>query len=220
MTQHFAPPRRMKRSRSLVMTALMAGGASVSLAACGDGHDANWQNANAIEQGKPVDAYAYASLKACKDSKEIPDAECDKGFAAAQADATKSAPRYDQQTTCEDVYGAGNCVPRQAQNGGGGSFWGPLITGFVVGRMLDGGWGGRGMYRDWRDGGYYTAGGGRIWTDYSTGRSRISQRGFDAPDVMQGPPKQMSRASVISRGGFGGRMSSRSFGGGSHGFGG
>jgi hypothetical protein len=40
MTQHFAPPRRMKRSRNLVMTALMAGGASVSLAACGDGHDA------------------------------------------------------------------------------------------------------------------------------------------------------------------------------------
>lgn len=208
MTQHFTPPRRMKRSRNLVMTTLMAGGASVSLAACGDGHV---DNTAAIEQGKPVDAYAYASLKACKDAHEIPDAECDKGFAAAQADAAKSAPRYDQQTTCEDVYGAGNCVPRQAQNGGGGSFWGPLITGFVVGRMLDGGWRGTGIYRHY-DGGYYTPWGGRLYQDYATGRTKIGSYGIDPPAAIKAaPPKIQTRTSVVSRGGFGGRMSSRSY---------
>jgi hypothetical protein len=82
--------------------------------------------------------------------------------------------------------------------------------------MLDGGWGGRGYYRDWRDGGYYTSSGGRMYTDYTTGRTRLSTRSFDPPDVV-GPPKTISRSGAISRGGFGGRMSSRSYGGGFHG---
>ncbi|HET6970015.1 MAG TPA: DUF1190 domain-containing protein [Phenylobacterium sp.] len=189
----------MKRSRTLVLTGVMAAG-GVSLAAC-DSH---------MDQGKPVDSYTYASLQECLDKKQVPADQCQAAEQTAKIDEQKSA-RYGDQTTCEDVYGPGQCVPRGYNNGGGGSFWGPLITGFVVGRMLDGGWHSRGLYRDWRDGGYYTTSGGRVWTDYSTGHSRIGSRGFDPPDVMHAPPKAMSRASVISRGGFGGRMSS--FGG-------
>lgn len=199
----------MKRTRKLALTSLMAMG-GVSLVACGD-----QPNVTIADQGKAVDAYTYASLQECKDKNEIPDDACDKAEASAKDDEAKAA-KYDQQASCEDVYGAGQCVPRSQANGHG-SFWGPLITGFVVGRMLDGGWGGRGMYRDWRDGGYYSTSGGRIWTDYSSGRTRIGQRGFDAPDLA-GPSKVMTRSSVISRGGFGGRMSSHSSfsGGGGH----
>jgi uncharacterized protein YgiB involved in biofilm formation len=69
------------------------------------------------------------------------------------------------------------------------------------------------MYRDWRDGGFYTSSGGRVWTDYSSGRTRVGSRGFDAPDVYNAPQKVRTRSSVISRGGFGGRMSARSSGG-------
>ena len=36
------------------------------------------------------------------------------------------------------------------------------------------------------------------------------QRGFDAPDIARGPEKAITRSSVISRGGFGGRMARRS----------
>ena len=206
----------MKRTRKLALTSLMAVG-GVSLTACGDNVA---DNVRIEDQGKAVDAYTYASLQECKDKNEIPDAACDAAEKSAKEDAEKSA-KYDQQASCEEVYGEGQCVPRGYNNGNGGSFWGPLITGFVVGRMLDGGWGGRGYYRDWRDGGYYTSSGGRIWTDYSTGRTRLGSRGFDAPDAATAPIKTMSRASVISRGGFGGRSSSHSFrGGGSHGFGG
>jgi uncharacterized protein YgiB involved in biofilm formation len=200
----------MKRTRKLVLTGAMAMG-GVSLAACGDGYD----NVRIENPGKSVDAYAYQSLAECKAKDEVPDSACDTAEKNANADDQKSA-KWNDQSSCEDVYGQGQCVPRQSATGGG-SFWGPLITGFVVGRMLDGGWGGRGLYRDWRDGGYYTAGGGRVWTDYSSGRTRIGQRSFDAPDAIQAPAKQMSRAGVISRGGFGGRMSSRSYGGGSWG---
>ena len=203
----------MKRTRNLSLGGLMAMG-GLSLTACGDSPADNVQIAN---PGPAVDAYTYASLQACKDKNDIPDAACETADKNARDDEKKGAT-YNQQASCEDVYGAGQCVPRGAN--GGGSIWGPLMTGFIVGRMLDGGWGGRGMYRDYRDGGYYSASGGRVFTDYSTGRTRIGQNGFHAPDAMHAPPKAMSRASVISRGGFGGRSASRGFGGGGHGYGG
>jgi uncharacterized protein YgiB involved in biofilm formation len=195
----------MKRSRKLALTSLMAMG-GVSLTACGDNAD----NVRIDHPGQSVDAYAYQSLDECKAKDEVPDSACEKAEAAAKEDDKKTA-KYDEQKSCEDVYGEGQCVPRQSANGGH-SIWGPLIAGFVVGRMLDGGFGGRGYYRDWRDGGYYTSSGGRMYTDYSSGRTRIGSRGFDAPDVV-GPPKAVSRSGAISRGGFGGRMSSRSHGG-------
>ena len=47
--------------------------------------------------------------------------------------------------------------------------------------MLDGSWGGRGLYRDWRDGGLYTANGDRVWTDYMTGKTRIGRRSLETP---------------------------------------
>lgn len=194
----------MKRSRKLVLTTLMAAG-GVSLTACGD------SPADAV-QGKTTDAYAYQSLQECKDKNEVPDTACDTGAQNAKDDENAEA-RYGDSKTCEDVYGPGQCVPR-ASAGGTGSFWGPLAAGFIVGRMLDGGWGGRGMYRDYRNGGFYSANGGRISTDYASGRTRIGQRGFDAPDLARPPEKAMTRSSVISRGGFGGRMSNRSYAGG------
>jgi uncharacterized protein YgiB involved in biofilm formation len=195
----------MKRTRRLTLTTLMAAG-GVSLTACGDNVADNVRIEN---PGKSVDAWAYQSLQECKDKNEVPDDACDKAQTAALEDE-KKGPKYDAQSTCEDVYGPGQCVPRSQAGGGGGSFWGPLVTGFIVGQMLDGGWGGRGMYRDYRDGGFYSTSGGRVWTDYSSGRTRIGSRGFDAPDVYNTPTKVQTRTSVVSRGGFGGRMSARS----------
>ena len=205
----------MKRSRKLQLTTLMAAG-GVSLAACGgDAPATNWDAAQA-DQGPSVDAYSYRTIEACKAANEVPDTACEDAGRVAIADQEKTAPRFDERGTCEEVYGEGQCVPRS--QAGGGSIWGPLITGFVIGQMLDGGWRGTGMYRD-RYGAYHTGYGGRTWTDYSTGRTRIGARGIDPPDVIkQAPPKVQTRASVISRGGFGGRMSARSSGG--RGFGG
>lgn len=194
----------MKRTRRLALTGLMAVG-GVTLTACGDDPNVT------IDQGKQVDAYAYQSLQECKDKNEVPDEACDTAMKKAADEGAEEA-KYAQQKTCEDVYGPGQCVPRGTSSGGN-SFWGPLVTGFVVGQMMNGGWGGGGLYRDYRDGGYYTRGGGRLNTDYTTGRTRIDSRSFDAPDKI-GPSKVQTRSSIISRGGFGGRMSDRSFSGG------
>lgn len=191
----------MKRTRKLALTSLMALG-GVSLTACGD-----QPNVAIADQGKTVDAYTYQSLQACKDANEVPDDACDTGIKKAK-DEENAEAKYSDNKTCEDVYGAGQCVPRS--QAGGGSFWGPLVTGFVVGQMMNGGWGGGGLYRDNRNGGFYSRGGGPVTTDYATGRTRIGARSFDPPDTFRPPERMQTRSSVISRGGFGGRMESRS----------
>ena len=199
----------MKRSRRLVMTGVMCG-ASVSLVACdgGAGGSGSW-DAGKRAEGPTVDAYTYQSLAACKAAKEISDEACEQAAKTAIADQDKSGPRFDQRQTCEDVYGAGQCVPKGSQGGG---IWGPLLAGFVVGRMLDGGYRGTGIYRDGRDGGYYTGFGGRLQSDYSTGRTRVGVNGIDPPAaIREAPPKVQTRTSVLSRGGFGGRMSDQSY---------
>jgi uncharacterized protein YgiB involved in biofilm formation len=194
----------MKRTRTLALTTLMATG-GFTLSACGD----SGPGVTIADPGKPVDAYAYQSLQECRDKNEVPDDACEKAETAALSDQDQAAKHGDQRS-CEDVYGEGQCVPRSAN--GQGSFWGPLAAGFVVGRMLDGGFGGRGYYRD-RDGGFVTGSGGRMSTNYATGRTQIGSRGFDPPSAINSPPPKMqSRSSVISRGGFGGRMSARSGG--------
>jgi uncharacterized protein YgiB involved in biofilm formation len=214
MTFYAPAPRRMKRSRRLVMTGVMCG-ASVSLVACGDGGTGSWDTAPRLNEGAPVDAYTYQSLDACKAANEITDEACEQAQKTALADQDRSGPRFDERRTCEDVYGAGQCVPRSSQGGG---IWGPLIAGFVVGRMLDGGFRGTGIYRDGRDGGYYTGYGGRVYSDYATGRARVGANAIDPPAaIKQAPPKVQTRTSVLSRGGFGGRMSSQSYSRGGYG---
>lgn len=199
-----------KRSATLKLTTMLAGAASFSLSGCGDqpGSPTQWDRSS-IAQGEQVEAMSYGSLEACKAANEAPDEDCDKAYAAALADDKTNAPRFDEQASCEDVYGAGSCVPRSAS--GGGSFFTPLLAGFVIGRLLDGGgnpyYRGTGLYRqDQRHGGgYYTGWGGGLSRDYNSGRTTIAKQGIDPPDAMrQAPPRMQTRTSVVSRGGFGG----------------
>ncbi|KQO09181.1 uncharacterized protein YgiB involved in biofilm formation [Sphingomonas sp. PP-CE-3A-406] len=189
----------MKRSRSIVLTSLIAG-SGISLTAC-DGDVG----------GKPVEAQSYASVQECRAAGALSAVQCDTAFEQAKADAAKTGPRFEDRQTCEEQYGAAQCEPRN--NGSGGSFFTPLLTGFLVGQALNGGFGARGapMYRD-RDGNYYGGAGGRINRDYVTGRTRVGSDAF-TPTTARAPARVQSRSSVISRGGFGGGFGGRSFGG-------
>jgi uncharacterized protein YgiB involved in biofilm formation len=195
------PIRRRKRSTTMTLTTAMAATGLV-LSACEEPAPAPRQ--------EPVEAVAYMDLNQCKVANEVPDEECDKAFAAANADHDKAAPRYEERASCEEVYGPGNCVPR-GYNNGGGSFFTPLLTGFVIGRMLDSGgrpyYGGTGLYRDYR-GDYVTGYGGRLDRDYATGKTVVSRSGIEpSPAVRSAPAKVQSRTAAVSRGGFGGRTS-------------
>lgn len=195
--------RRLKRSRTLHMTGLMAT-AAFSMSACGSP-----QYASAPAGEAP--SLAYVSLDACKLADDIPDADCETAYANARADSEKSAPRYATREECEGQWGPSRCQVND-NNNGGGSFFTPLLTGFIVGQMLNGGGyrGGGPLYRD-RDGEYSNGyGGGYLGRDYRTGRS-VARGRDDAPATRQAPSRVQSRTTVVSRGGFGG--GGRGFGG-------
>ena len=204
---------KRKRSQTLKLTSMLAGAASLTVSGCDDAPQvAKWDDSAAKQQ---VEALQYASVDACKAADDVPDTECESAYAAAQAD-DKNAPRFTDAKSCEDVYGEGQCVPKGY---GGGSFFTPLLTGFIIGQMLDGS--GRRYYRGtglYRQGGYYGSGGyvtgwrGSVNRDYRTGRTVVSRDALEpAPRVRNAPAKVQSRTSVVSRGGFGG--GSRGFGG-------
>lgn len=181
----------MKRSRSIVLTSLMAG-TGFSLTACDS------------DTGKQVDALSYTTVAECRAAGKITAAQCDAAYKQALESDAKTAPRFEDKPTCEEQYGVGQCVPHN-----NGSFFTPLLTGFIVGQALNniGGYSGGPMYRD-RNGYYYGGAGGRITRDYTTGRMRVGSEAFNPS---RAPSRVQSRSSVISRGGFGG--GGRGFGG-------
>lgn len=184
--------RRLKRSRTLHVSSLMAT-VSFSMAACGSPQRS---------VPEPVPALAYTSVAECQAANDIPDAECDAAYAEAQRVAAESAPRYATQAECEGAWGPEQCRPL---NNGGGSFFGPLATGFIIGQLLNGGGyrGGGPLYRD-RDGQYSNGyGGGYLSRDYRTGRTITNARDH-TPEARQAPARVQNRTTVVSRGGFGG----------------
>ena len=206
MTDHQQP--RLKRSRSLTLTTLMAG-AAVSITACDNAPAVTqWGDPPAASAGKAVEARTFTSLDECKASGDFTAQQCETTLAQAQKDSAENAPKFNDQQSCEERYGVDQCVPRSGQNG---SFFTPLLTGFIIGQALNnmgGGYRGAPMYRD-RNGTYYGGSGYPLSRDYVTGRTRVRSESFDAPRA-DAPTRVQSRSSVISRGGFGG---GRSFGG-------
>ena len=208
MSDQPTSPRRRLRSSGLALTGLMAGTA-MSVSAC-DGSPAATQWGDPPAATREVDAKTFASLDDCKKSGDMTAEQCQTAYDQAQKDSAANAPKFGDQQSCEERYGVDQCVPRN--NGGGGSFFTPLLTGFIVGQALSnmgGGYYGAPMYRD-RGGTYYGGSGQPLSRDYVTGRTRVRADSFDAP-AMHAPTRVQSRSSVISRGGFGG--GGRSFGG-------
>lgn len=191
----------MKRSKSLVLTSMMASG-SLTLHACDDAPPATqWSSPPAAESGRQVEAQQFSTVAQCEAS-GMSKAQCESAYQEALADNQANAPRFADQQSCEERYGVEQCVPRS--QAGGGSFFTPLLTGFIIGQALNGGgFGGRGYYRD-RYGNDSLSNGGRLGRDYVTGRTRVGSDAFGPPATRQAPARVQSRSGVVSRGGFGG----------------
>ncbi|MFD3263568.1 DUF1190 domain-containing protein [Phenylobacterium ferrooxidans] len=202
-------PRPRKRSGAVTLTSLMAGSA-ISISACDSAPPATqWGDPPAASSGRTVEASSFTSLADCTASGSFTAEQCSTALAQAQKDSAENAPKFGDQKSCEERYGVDQCVPRSSQ--GGGSFFTPLLTGFIIGQAMNnlGGYRGAPMYRD-RDGGFTGGSGYPVSRDYLTGRTRVNSDSFDAPRA-NAPTRVQSRSSIISRGGFGG--GSRSYGG-------
>jgi len=187
----------MKRSKNAKLT-LMIAGSALALSSCGE---------------EPRhEAESYTSLDACKNADTFPDAQCDTDFQKAMATHEKSAPRYESQNLCEKEFSLSNCERRTNHNGA--VFWSPFMTGFLVSHILDS----RRNY--YYSSPYYRTNRGRYttWDGVPLGTTKSADgrtRRTVSTQTVKAKPKAakvMTRTSVVSRGGFGSRTSSRSSG--------
>ena len=178
--------RPMKRSRAVVLTTLSAAGVA-ALSACGSSEE-------------EVDSFPYATVAECERAGDVPASECQAAYNQALANHELSAPRFESQALCEEEFGNNGCQTASS----GGSFWMPVLAGFMVGRMLDNDrsyYRHSGLYRHRRHGWY--AGGNYGGPLISTnGRYRSGMSAYDRPSAAS---PIHTRSSVTSRGGFGSR---------------
>lgn len=203
----------LKRKRSRHVALVLAGTATLALAACKD---------------ERVDAQSFPDLQSClaaaqDNSLWFTAEDCRTNFAAAEQEYLETAPRYDSKELCEQQHGAGNCgddpvaQSSGAQNAGGGGFsFMPLLMGYMLGSMMSRGGGvfSQPMVRT-ADGRYATPKGDQSFAS-NRGAGKVPTQTFNrAPSTLGKPP--LSPAAVAQRGGFGqsstARSSSRGFGG-------
>jgi uncharacterized protein YgiB involved in biofilm formation len=110
----------MKKSHSIRLVLL--GGASVALTTCDDGG----------VQSK--DARFYPTVNEC--TADLGAKPCEDAKAVADKTQAAEAPRFSRKVQCEQEFGAGNCESRQ--EAGGGSFFMPMMMGYMVGSMMSG----------------------------------------------------------------------------------
>lgn len=113
-----------KRSKNLHLAIM--GAIPLVLAACGD--DGSNQQQQMANTNAPVYKTVDDCVKAGNES-----SVCQQAFAGAQ----NQAPRFNSQNSCMDQSGANQCVMRTEN---GQSIWVPMLTGFMLGRMLNGGY--------------------------------------------------------------------------------
>jgi uncharacterized protein YgiB involved in biofilm formation len=193
------PPRRMRSAAA----GLSAIGAAAMLSGC----EPSPEELSRQQFGAPTAVAAFQSVAECVAAGDYTRQQCDEAQRTAGNADKRAAPRFADQTLCEDQFGSGSC---QARTNGGQSFFSPLLTGFLIGQLANGG-GYRygGLYRDRRDNRYYTGSGAWLYNGGYGGRGYRYQVGSSAIANPVTTSRIQTRSSVVSRGGFGGRASSR-----------
>lgn len=193
------PPRRM-RSAAAGLTAI---GSAAILSGC----DPSPEQLSRQQFGAPTEVAAFTSVTECVASGDYNRQQCEDAQRTANNDDNRAAPRFADQDVCEKQFGSGSCLVRTEGNQ---SFFTPLLTGFLIGQLANGG-GYRygGLYRDRRDDRYYTGSGAWLYNGGYGGRGYRYQVGSRAITTPVTTSRIQTRSSVVSRGGFGGRASSR-----------
>lgn len=165
----------MKRSRTARL--VLMGLSPLALAAC---------------QGQQ-EALLYQSVDECITDGMMDAAQCQRAYDGARREAETNSPRYANHADCVADFGEAQC-PRTPHSQG---FFMPLMTGFLLGRALDGrsSLAPQPLYRP-RNGEWTTAGGYNVGRQ--TGRVRVDPAAA-----------QPQRAVTQTRAGFGARAAAR-----------
>lgn len=87
----------------------------------------------------------YQNADDCSKANPSNSAQCTAAYDAAKKEAEKTAPKYASREECVAEFGEGQCTQAPAQAGmaaqpqQSGSFWMPLMAGYMMGRMMGGG---------------------------------------------------------------------------------
>lgn len=173
----------MKRSRRIRLALLGTAGLA-ALTACEQAEDP-------VASGQ-----LFTDAQACEAAYDPK--ECREAYARAQDEHAKTAPKFASREACEAEFGAANCVAAPpdasapaAQQQAGGSWFMPMMMGYMMGRMAGGGYAVTPLYRDTRNTAY--AGRRPIGT--------IDSARMPPPRAVVGTPGVPTTA--MQRGGFG-----------------
>ncbi len=142
---------------------------------------------------KPADVAVYDSPEQCAGDGVYTEEQCQDEFAKARAEHTKVAPRYNSNRDCFGDFGYNRC---QQVSSGGGSFWIPLMVGYMLApRPGMGNVATQPLYRSTDDPLRYRTASNQTVTG-TKGLSRVSAKATK-------PPRMRTR--TVARGGFGSR---------------
>jgi uncharacterized protein YgiB involved in biofilm formation len=185
-----------RRLRSSTVRTALVGASAFALTACGD-------NGEDLTYFETVEQCRSAALAATFEPED-----CDAAFAQVLEKHEVLAPRYESRELCQEQHGEEACVTGEEAGAttaetGQGSFFMPLLAGYMMGSMLSGNrYGAAPLYRD--AGGRVLGAGGRPYAFQGPGSTvRGSAAAVQPLAAATKPPPVMTRAMIAERGGFG-----------------
>jgi len=109
-----------KMRKGQIVSSLLVAGAALTSIGC-------------EEEEKKEKVTIVESVEDCVKETKLTKKECEVARANAIVAAEKSAPKFSDQKSCEEQFGYGRC------NGGNNGVFMPLMTGFMIGNMMNSG---------------------------------------------------------------------------------
>ncbi|WP_034475303.1 DUF1190 family protein [Aestuariibacter salexigens] len=103
--------------KAFALKPISAGVAAVVLSGCGDRQE----------------AFIYSSVDECVNDNPEYATQCQSAYQQALEEARRTGPKYNSEYDCEYEFGANQC---RVQDVGGGSFWMPMMAGFMIGNLV------------------------------------------------------------------------------------
>ena len=159
----------------------------------------------------------YQNADDCSAANPSKSAECTTAYNNALKEAERTAPKYASREDCVAEFGEGQCQQAPAQAGmapenqaqaqSSGSFWMPLMAGYMMGRMMGGGMGAQQPLFSSKNPaspayGKYTDAGGKSYGAAQPGRTMTVPKTAMAP--------KPATTSTVTRGGFGDSVAKQS----------
>ncbi|PIJ49481.1 hypothetical protein BL250_12925 [Erwinia sp. OLTSP20] len=141
----------------------------------------------------------YQNADDCSKANPGQSEQCKTSYNNALKEAEKTAPKYASREDCVAEFGEGQCQPASQASAGGGSFWMPLMAGYMMGRMMGGGYAQQPLFTSRNPAspanGKFVDATGRSYGSATSGRTTSVAKSALTPK----PPT----TTTVTRGGFG-----------------